>query len=129
MIKLAPPESMQFGKALDKIIQKAAEANPRHGIVNLSKYNLANAFMRVGLSPSMILKLAVSPYDIAGRRPSHCSPYGSTHGLDGVTTSFLHGHRDHSRPSKCQDRPGLHPGSVSSPQSRGKYYARATYND
>jgi hypothetical protein len=51
---------MQFGKALDRIIQKAAEANPRHGIVNLSKYNLADAFMRVGLAPSMILKLAVA---------------------------------------------------------------------
>ena len=51
---------MQFGKALDRIIQKAAEANPQHGIVNLSKYDLADAFMRVGLAPSMILKLAVA---------------------------------------------------------------------
>ena len=59
-VKLAPRESMQFGKALERIIQKAADANPRHGTVNLSKYNLADAFMRVGLSPSMILKLAVA---------------------------------------------------------------------
>ena len=59
-VKLAPPESMQFGKALDRIIQKAADANPQHGKVNLSKYDLADAFMRVGLSPSMILKLAVA---------------------------------------------------------------------
>ena len=51
---------MQFGKALDRIIQKAADTDPRHGTVNLSKYNLADAFMRVGLSPSMILKLAVA---------------------------------------------------------------------
>ena len=51
---------MQFGKALDRIIQKAADADPRHGTVNLSKYDLADAFMRVGLSPSMILKLAVA---------------------------------------------------------------------
>jgi hypothetical protein len=48
-VKLAPPESMQFGKALDRIIQEAAEANPQHGIVNLSKYNLADAFMRFSL--------------------------------------------------------------------------------
>ena len=54
-VKLTPPESMQFGKALDRIIQKAADANPLHGMVNLSKYDLADAFMRVGLSPSMIL--------------------------------------------------------------------------
>ena len=59
MVKLAPPESMQFGKALDRIIQKAAGANLYHGIVNLSKLNLAGAFMRVGLSPFMIVKLAV----------------------------------------------------------------------
>ena len=51
---------MQFGKALDRIIQKTADADPRHGMVNLSKYDLADAFMRVGLSPSMILKLAVA---------------------------------------------------------------------
>ena len=51
---------MQFGKALDRIIQKAVEANPQDGIVNLSKYNLADALMRVGLSPSVILKLAVA---------------------------------------------------------------------
>ena len=59
-VKLALPEATQFGKALDRIIQKAAEANPRHGIVNLSKYDLADTFMRVGLAPSMILKLAVA---------------------------------------------------------------------
>ena len=59
-VKLARPESMQFGKALDRIIQKAADANPLHGTVNLSKYDLADAFMRVGLSPSVILKLAMA---------------------------------------------------------------------
>ena len=50
----------KFGKALVRIIQKAAEANPQHGIVNLGKYFLADAFMRVSLAPSMILKLAVA---------------------------------------------------------------------
>ena len=59
-VKLAPLESIQFGKALDRIIQKAADAYPQHGTVNLSKYDLADAFMRVGLSLSMILKLAVA---------------------------------------------------------------------
>ena len=59
-VKLAPPESMQFGKALDRIIQKAADKNPLHGTVNLCKYNLADTIMRAGLSPCMILKLAVA---------------------------------------------------------------------
>ena len=51
---------MQFGKALDRTIQKVADANPQYGTVNLSKYDLADAFMRVGLSPSMIHHLAVA---------------------------------------------------------------------
>jgi hypothetical protein len=35
MVKQALPESLQFGKAHDRIIQKAADANPQHGTVNL----------------------------------------------------------------------------------------------
>ena len=54
MVKLAPPESMQLGKALDQSIQKVADTNSRDGIVNLSNYNLADVFMRFRLSPSMI---------------------------------------------------------------------------
>ena len=34
-VKLVPPESMQFGKALNRITQKVADANPLHGMVNL----------------------------------------------------------------------------------------------
>ena len=36
---------MQFGKGLDRIIQKAADTNSQCGTVNLSNYNLANAFI------------------------------------------------------------------------------------
>jgi hypothetical protein len=51
---------MQFGKAFDNIIKKVSNTHPQHGIVNLSKYDLADVVVRVGLSPSMILKLAVA---------------------------------------------------------------------
>jgi hypothetical protein len=51
---------MQFGKAVDQIIKKVAEANPCHGVENLSKYDFASTLMRVGFSPSIILKLAVA---------------------------------------------------------------------
>ena len=44
-IKIDPPESIQIGKGLDRIIQKAVDADPQHGTVSLSKYNLANAFI------------------------------------------------------------------------------------
>jgi hypothetical protein len=70
VVKLAPSESMQFGKALDRIIQEVAEANLQHGIVNLSKLNLADTFMRAGLSPFMMVKLAVVvPTTLADKDP------------------------------------------------------------
>ena len=59
-VNLAPPESLQFRKSLDRIIQNTAGINPQHGTVNISKYNLADTLMSVGLSASMILKLAVA---------------------------------------------------------------------
>ena len=59
---------MQFGKALDQIIKKVAEANPCHGVDNLSKYDLASTLMRAGFSPSIILKPAVAaPTTIADK--------------------------------------------------------------
>jgi hypothetical protein len=67
--KLAPPESMQFGKALDRIIDKAARADPAHGPIHLSKYDLADAFMRVSLSPATILRLAVAVPVLPGEEP------------------------------------------------------------
>jgi hypothetical protein len=51
---------MQFGNAHNSIIQDAAGANPQHGIVDLSKCDLADAFMRASLSPSMIQTLEVA---------------------------------------------------------------------
>ena len=41
-------------------IAKQSPANPQHGTVSLSKYNLVNTFMGVSLSPSRILKLVVA---------------------------------------------------------------------
>ena len=70
------------------------------------------------------------PYNIVGRRPTHCSPYSANHGMDGVTPTFYMGaHRDHRRPCQRYDCLGLHPGSISPPQCCGKYYAVNTYND
>jgi hypothetical protein len=40
---------------LDNIIQRAANAKSQNGTVDLNKYDLTNAFMRVSHSPSMIL--------------------------------------------------------------------------
>jgi hypothetical protein len=59
-VNLAPPESWQFRKALDRIIQNIAGIDPQHGTVSFSKYNLADTIMSVSLSASMILELAVA---------------------------------------------------------------------
>jgi hypothetical protein len=56
--------------ALDRIIWNAVEAIPQHGIGNLSRYELTDSFMRVSLSPSIILKLAVAaPTTLPDKHP------------------------------------------------------------
>ena len=62
-VNLAPPESWQFRKSLDRIIQNTAGVNPQHGTVSFSKYNLADTLMSVSISASMILKLAVAVHN------------------------------------------------------------------
>ena len=59
-VNLSPPDDMQLRKSLDRIIQNTAGVNPQQGTVNISKYNLGDTLMSVGLSASMILKLAVA---------------------------------------------------------------------
>ena len=69
--RLAPPEDMQLsGKALPRKFHKVAKVNPLHGPVFLSKYDLADAFMRVSLvSLAMVLKLAVAVPNLPGEPP------------------------------------------------------------
>ena len=69
------------------------------------------------------------PNDITRQISYHCSPYGTTYGMDWVSTNILYGHRDHSRPGQRKNCPGLHPGSISLQRSCGKYHAGNTYND
>lgn len=59
MIKLAPREVMQLGKALHRILQAIVDANPVHGPVHLLKVDIADGFYRIWLNLSGILKLAV----------------------------------------------------------------------
>ena len=42
--KLAPQTAMQFGKALNRILQRIQVANPRYGPVYMSKIDVADAF-------------------------------------------------------------------------------------
>ena len=58
-VRLAPPEAMQFGRALQRLLSHLVHANPRYGPAKLAKIDVADGFYRVGLRPSDIPKLGV----------------------------------------------------------------------
>ena len=55
-VRLAPP-SMQFGRALHRVLQQVRQADPRQGPVYLSKIDMADAYMRVPLQIGSIAAL------------------------------------------------------------------------
>jgi hypothetical protein len=56
---IAPSEAMQFGTALQRIIEDIVNANPRHGPVYMCKVDIADGFYRVDVRPADIPKLGV----------------------------------------------------------------------
>ena len=58
-IALAPKEAMQFGHALQRVIQTVVESDPRYGPVYLAKIDIADGFYRVWLNLHDIPKLGV----------------------------------------------------------------------
>ena len=59
-LRLTPPEAMQFGRALERILHRIRNSNPNFGPVHLGKVDLSDGFYRLYLSDSSILKLAVA---------------------------------------------------------------------
>lgn len=57
--RIAPPEAMQFGKALQRILRRLVHANPRYGPVWLAKIDIADGFYRISFRPSHVPRLAV----------------------------------------------------------------------
>ena len=58
-IPIAPSDSMQFGRALHRILQRILQANPQHGPVYISKIDIADGFYRIQLAPYAVPHLAV----------------------------------------------------------------------
>jgi hypothetical protein len=56
---MAPPDAMQFGRALERVLHKIKHADPRHGPVYLCKIDIADGFYRVDLEASSAPTLAV----------------------------------------------------------------------
>jgi hypothetical protein len=59
-VKMAPRDAMQFGKALQRILQSLVDANPNYGPVYLIKVDIADGFYRIWLNTRDIPKLACS---------------------------------------------------------------------
>ena len=58
-VRLAP-DSMQFGRALLRVLQRIYDADPRHGPVEMIKVDISDGFYRVWLSVADIPALAVA---------------------------------------------------------------------
>ena len=61
----APQEAMQFGRALQRVLQRMYDADPKHGPVHLMKLDVADGFYRVWLraedAPSLGVMLPTMP--------------------------------------------------------------------
>ena len=57
--KLAPQTAMQFGKALNRILQQIQTANPRYGPIYMSKIDVADTFYRINLNPTDSIQMGV----------------------------------------------------------------------
>ena len=53
------PDSMQFGHALQRILQRMYNADPRHGPIYMMKVDIADGFYFVGLAPEDIPSIGV----------------------------------------------------------------------
>ena len=53
------PDSMQFGHALQRILQCMYDADPRHGPIYMMKVDIADGFYHVGLAPEDVPSLGV----------------------------------------------------------------------
>ena len=75
-VPLAPREAMQFGRALQRIIQTIVQANPRCGPVHMSKIDIADAFYRVWVQTADVPKLGVALPVAPGNPPLVAFPLG-----------------------------------------------------
>jgi hypothetical protein len=68
-VLLAPRESMQFGRALQRVMSYIVHADPRYGPVYLAKIDIADGFYRVWIQTTDIAKLGVALPTAPGMPP------------------------------------------------------------
>jgi len=68
-VKTAPADSMQFGRALERMLYQVRHSNPAFGPVQRLKIDIADGFYRIGLNPSSAPGLAVVLPSSPGEEP------------------------------------------------------------
>ena len=68
-VKMAPPEAMQWGRTINRVLWYIYTADQRQGPVLLSKTDLSDGFYQIPLTPSGALKLAVPFPSLPGEPP------------------------------------------------------------
>jgi hypothetical protein len=95
---------MQFGKALERILQAIVDANPTHGPLQLIKVDIADGFYCIWLNVHDIPKLAVAIPTLYGEEPLLALPL-VLNGVDGIAALLLCRNRNgnrHHKPTPCQ---------------------------
>lgn len=75
-----PPEAMQFGGTLERVLHAVRHADPRHGPVYLSKYDIKDGFYRLFLQANDAPMLAVALPNYEGEEPLIAIPLVLTMG-------------------------------------------------
>jgi hypothetical protein len=73
-LKMGPEESMQFGKAVEQLLQAAVQAYPKFGPLMQYKLNISDGFYRIALYTSGVQRLGVMLPDFPGLPPLVASP-------------------------------------------------------
>jgi len=68
-VKTAPPEAMQFGRALDRLLYRIRHANPAHGPVYANKIDISDGFYRIPLDGNTAPNLAIILPALPGEPP------------------------------------------------------------
>ena len=87
-LKMVPPEAMQWGKTLHRLLQYIFTADARHGPVLLSKTDLSDGFYQLGLTPTGALKLTNPFPSLSGEPPLVAIPTGLPMGWTELPPAF-----------------------------------------
>jgi len=73
-VPVAPAEAMQFGRTLQRLMQRILDADPQFGPVYMAKIDISDGFYRIGLAPRDAPKLGVLLPRYSGEEPMIAIP-------------------------------------------------------